>query len=56
MSTHVNEVTQRQSDGGVAQARGRTAETAMRAPAAQALASSPSTMRRRCKRSVSPRG
>src|SRR5256714_11711064 len=33
MSTHVNEVTQRQSDGGVAQARGRTAETAMRAPA-----------------------
>jgi len=33
MSTQVNEVTQRQSDGGVAQARGRTAETAMRAPA-----------------------
>src|SRR5207237_7258299 len=33
MSTHVNEVTQRQSDGGVAQARGRTAETALRAPA-----------------------
>ncbi|TLY89200.1 MAG: Hsp20/alpha crystallin family protein [Gammaproteobacteria bacterium] len=33
MSTHFNEVTQRQSDGALAQARGRTAESAMRAPA-----------------------
>ena len=33
MSTHVNEVTHRQSDGAVAQARGRTAESALPAPA-----------------------
>jgi HSP20 family protein len=33
MSTNVNEVAKRQSDGAVAQARGRTAESAIRAPA-----------------------
>jgi HSP20 family molecular chaperone IbpA len=33
MSTNVNEVAKRQPDGAVAQARGRTAESAIRAPA-----------------------
>lgn len=33
MSTNVNEVAKRQSHGGVAQARGRTAESVIRAPA-----------------------
>ena len=33
MSTNVNEVAKLQSDGAVAQARGRTAESAIRAPA-----------------------